>query len=298
MDEFETRFSEIRKIAELSKEHGLNRRERREAVIDIEGAISKKTVKVKDGLDPAEIHSIGKKDIRTESKEVIDRAIKKYFNSEISDKNIPVVVECLHGNTETNIERIARRVATRLGSSLMIAKKPRQHAEGNQDWWRGKSNKERSRSIRAARFWSVDKILNKLSLLNGQMKLDKNFYQLSLHGMVDGNGFDIGIASCYEPADPEILKRFQELVQSKMGSYKVDTIGSSHEMADRYSGYRSLANFRSEPEEEKDRHHPDYGKKFNTFQVEISNRLRTNRDKRNMVVNALTFAIKKLQDEN
>lgn len=297
MSEFDTRFAAIRKIVTQAKAAGLDRRERREAVIDIESALEKKVIKKRDGIDFRKIVSLGKKDITQEPPEVKDRAIKKYFKLVIPPVYPPVVVESLHGQTETKIDEIGRRASNRLNSPLMIAKKDRKGAEGNQDWWKGNGNKERSRSIRAARFWAVERILKEGNLLNQDGKLKQRFYQLSLHGMVDDNGFDVAIATGHQPADKDSLERFRNLVQSKMGGYKVELIGGDHKLALRYSGYPSLANFRREPPEEKDRQHPAFGYKFKTFQVEISRRFRVNRDRRKMITNALVYAMKEIQND-
>lgn len=293
------RYKLIRKAVETADNLGIKKtRQRRELVINAKNFISRLNAPWISSEEADNFPSLAKENPRDESPNVKNNGIDKYFKIKMGNADVPIVVECLHGHSEIKTAEITSRVAERLGGTTLIAKKDRSFTDPNRSWWMGVKKNEYSRSVRAAMFWSYDMILSKLNLLNDEFKLIKNTYRLSIHGMVDGNGFDIAIAAGYNPADIKKIERLRDLIQQKMMNYRVEIVDGKHPKASSYSGYESLSSLRREPKMQEDKHHPAFGMNLQTFQIEISKRLRTNRKNRKQITNALVYAMKEIQNED
>ncbi len=262
---------------------------RREAVIHAVSAQEKNILKI-NSEDASEIQSVANLKIDEEPDFVKADAINKYFELKEGDNNVPVVVEALHGVSpagEDYTREIATAVAEKTGAALLIAKKSRNHTDSNRAWWVRKDGvREYSRSIRAALYWSIKKVVDLRNLMqNGE--LSKNFWRFSIHGMKDNANYDIAIAASHNPADQNLLNT---LVAKLAEDTKLRVVLAREEDASTadYSGLPSTAHFRNYPTKVRDFHHPPFGNKFQTIQMEIGRKHRIDSDKRALIIDALT----------
>lgn len=265
------RIAKIRRAVKKASELGIkDRGQRREAVIDAQSAKEEGILDISQEEARA-FPSVAKADIRTESRQVQERAINKYLEVEEGDRNVPVLVDAVHdappapstirhilrqdgleasldeikdslgrivGNGEPKSELdqkvkavwtasfdmntglIARQVARVLKASVIVAKKPRTHADPNRTWRFRKTapiegvNKylarEYPRSVLAAFYWAARRILQSQNLLDDSGRLKKQFLRVAIHGMVDRGGYDLAVGGSLKIADSEVVEKFAE----------------------------------------------------------------------------------------
>lgn len=360
------RIAKIRRAVKKASELGIkDRGQRREAVIDAQSAKEEGILDISQEEARA-FPSVAKADIRTESRQVQERAINKYLEVEEGDRNVPVLVDAVHdappapstirhilrqdgleasldeikdslgrivGNGEPKSELdqkvkavwtasfdmntglIARQVARVLKASVIVAKKPRTHADPNRTWRFRKTapiegvNKylarEYPRSVLAAFYWAARRILQSQNLLDDSGRLKKQFLRVAIHGMVDRGGYDLAVGGSLRIADPEVVEKFAETLQKKIVEQgllvegevpKVVIARPKDPQIKMYSGAPVLATHRRELEGRVTQY-PPFGENFQAIQLEISNRLRTDSGKRNQVARVISGTIREIIQE-
>jgi hypothetical protein len=226
-------------------------------------------------------------------------AINKYFEVIEKGKNTSTFIEVAHPKKELNIRKIAEGVSNKLECTLIVSKKDGDFVNINNPWWMGKGKKERARSARAALYFVYNKLFSEFGILDKDSKLNQKCYRLSLIGIDEKKPFDITIATNYDPSDRTKLKRMKEIIEAELG-VSVTLAGKNDDNSEEaidYSGYSSISVFRKEPSAKKDKHHPAFGAKHNTFQIGINRNLRDSDEKVARLVNVLSVALQEIQNE-
>lgn len=278
-ERIQTRFEMIRKVYKNLVDNGLDDvKERREMVIE----------------------KIAVKDLGQELPETKETAIHKFFELKIRSHKTRAIIQADHAVGYLGVRDMVEKISSKLEATSLIAKKPRSYVEVARKRGFGNNTKIRSTSARAAMWWAYDKAVTVLNWRDKDGTLKKPVYRLCLNGVDDkpGHEYDIVIAKDFKPADIEVLDKFRELVSEKMGSeYKIVLAGAGTNNARDNSGFKSISHFRYIPENDRDRHHPAFGENFQTFQVGIVKSLRENQVTRKLVIDALSYAMKEIQND-
>ena len=116
--------------------------------------------------------------------------------------------------------------------------------------------------------------------------------------MKDNGEFDFAVAGAGNAADGGLVSWFNDRLNQEIQEIGLNIDGENPKsvIAERgdpktalYSGVGSLSNFRKDI---KGSQHPSFGENFNTIQLEISKRLRVNKEYREKVINILSEVLK------
>lgn len=212
----------------------------------------------------------------------------------------------IEGKSEVGVKEIALETAELSSSDCITAKKPRIWTNANRGPYirtvKGTSSSdsgkiqaaEFSRRVRAALFWSYEKILKRSGVLTRE-SLKEKVLCLSLHGKVDGDNSGFVIAGGVESADRQIVEWFRNELELELNS-----VGISDSVViddnGKYMGLESLTSYRKEPEDVKRRHVPAFGNNFNKIQLEISKKYRSDPSQMNKVSTALAKVLLKFNE--
>lgn len=236
---------------------------------------------------------------------------EKLTQKEIEEAKVRIDQGTTQGELDSDIRRafdrydektdlLARQAARLAKANLVVAKRSRLLADLNRSWWkRGDfffhqiwaKAKEYSQSARAAFYWAAKPRVEKAVGLDETGIARAPFLHLALHGMKNREDFDI-ILGGTSIVDPPVLEWFnrrlseeiekRNLIGAKGERAKV-VIASPNDLAtEDYIGDPSLAHYRRAPLKNP-LQHPFWGGNFNTIQLEISNRLRTDEGKREIL---------------
>ncbi|PIS08756.1 hypothetical protein COT75_04715 [Candidatus Beckwithbacteria bacterium CG10_big_fil_rev_8_21_14_0_10_34_10] len=206
---------------------------------------------------------------------------------------------------------LARQVSQLLDVNTIVAKKPRLWADMNRNWWvRGMAelgekqifSREYSRSSRAALFWGLEKIVKRTVGLDEDGKVKGPFLRVALHGMANREGFDIAIAGAKNIADQDLrnkfISRLQEEIKNKgfmVGENEVPQVVLAIQNDPKTKAFAGtevgLSIYRRKMITHKNQH-PPFGEGFNIIQMEISARIRKNKEKRDAFAGILAEVLK------
>jgi len=251
------------------------------------------------------------------SKEIEFLFSQMNLDDKLSDKEKKkVVLEFKNKFCDEFTADIAQAVAKKTDSALIIAGKSKAFAEANRYWWKreaknievkGSKNPvfpyEYSRRIKAALFWSIDKILHNNGMLDEKGELMRPFFRLSVHGMENNENFDFAIAGSRNIADQEKVEMFANLLRKNIKQVGLNVDGETPKVVialkedpktKKYSGAASLNQYRKESDNAVFQH-PSFGRNFQNIQLEISARLRKDELAREKVVDVLAGVVQELR---
>lgn len=207
--------------------------------------------------------------------------IAEYFKLKIGHPDTHVVIESDHSLDEIGMPDIVEQVAVETNATSMTVKAKRSVVD---------VARRKSKDARVAMEHAFEKVHGYSGWTNNETgKLDSDVYRFCLNGVKDptNGGYDVAIAANYNPADEDKINKMQTLLSEKLGpEYKVILAGKKTGLAIECSGFPSISDFRKEE---------TFGKKFQTFQIGITRKLREKGPARDLVVSALIHAVREIQ---